>query len=90
MYSLFLVCVTFTLLQTDSISSRIDSLIACSNSQIHTASMEWHGEGGSEIGWYSLQVFYSCNSLTKSSVSSDWNNFNVHFALDIFLTLTQA
>lgn len=38
----------------------------------------------------SLQTFYSCNSLTKSSVSSEWNNFNVHFALDIFLTLTQA
>lgn len=49
MYSLFLVCVTFTLLQMDSISFCIDILIACSNSQIHTASMEWHREGGSEI-----------------------------------------
>lgn len=93
MYSLFLVGVTLslTLLQMDSISFHLDILIACSHSQeIRKASTERRREGGSEMGRYSLQAFYSRNSLTKNSVSSEWNNFNVHFALDIFLTLTQA
>lgn len=47
MYSLFVVGVTFslTLLQMDSISFHLDTLIACSHPQkICAASMEWRRE----------------------------------------------
>lgn len=92
MYSLFLVGVTLSLTSANGFNFlSLRYLIAFSHSQeIRAPSTEQRREGGSEIGQYSLQAFYSCNSLTKNLVSSEWNNFNVHFALDVFLKLTQA
>lgn len=89
--TLLLVGMTCSLLQREPVLFHLDTLIACPHFQeVHVASTERCRGGGSEIGQYSLQVLYGCNSLTRDLVSSEWNSFNVHFALDIFLTLTQA